>query len=299
MASKKKKKTSLSDYHRLVANLIRYAISGNHWTFVDLDAYNIRISTVDTEEFFGVPLLPAPTVDPIILDNVDPPVGTHLPRNAHLFFRFLRNVFTSESPPGQIGGPATEEDTSPIIVFSFHILRSLLQFTKPDRMMLSCNVVRFFVSTEEVKAKLDLALLDSDNRILLILEERVSSSPIATHHFLTPTKNPSPQDQPEPRLVAKALAAFQIETRSDHTAAGLPPVLSKTYIGIVMDWSTPRFYKITITQALSDAVACGLFPAKETIVQRFIPPVPDAWGMLSLEDRRVCFQCFEALKSLL
>jgi hypothetical protein len=97
--------------------------------------------------------------------------------------------------------------------------------------------------------------------------------------------------------VAKAVAAFQ--TDCDGTETGLPPVLSKRYIGIVMNRSTPHFYKITITQALVDAVMHGLFPAEETVIERFIPPVPDVRGMLSLEDRRVCFQCFEALKTLL
>jgi hypothetical protein len=109
-----------------------------------------------------------------------------------------------------------------------------------------------------------------------------------------------PQDQAEPRLVAKALAAFQIDDYN-RTAIGLPPMLSKSYIGIVMTGAGPQsFHKISLTRTLVYAVRHGLFPAEETVVQRYILPVPNMCeGMLSLENRHVYFQCLEALKLLL
>jgi hypothetical protein len=98
--------------------------------------------------------------------------------------------------------------------------------------------------------------------------------------------------------VAKALAAFHADNL-DRTAEGLPPVLSKRYIGIVMIGTGPHFYKITITEALVDAVGQAQFPTEGTLVERFIPPVPNTEGMRSLENRHVYYQCFEALKALL
>jgi hypothetical protein len=103
--------------------------------------------------------------------------------------------------------------------------------------------------------------------------------------------------------VATALGAFSVDN-DKRTANGLPPILSKRYIGIVTIGSAPLFYKITITQALVDAVVDSHFPTEETIVERFIPPVPDVDdflhdGMLSLDNRRTCVQCYEALKTLL
>ena len=73
------------------------------------------------------------------------------------------------------------------------------------------------------------------------------------------------------------------------------------YIGIVTIGSAPFFYKITITQALVDMVMKSQCPAQETIFERFIPPVKDVDdfvrdGMLTLDNRRVCFQCYEALR---
>src|ERR1700761_2611445 len=118
---------------------------------------------------------------------------------------------------------------------------------------------------------------------------------------LTPTKLSLSRDRVESRLVASALGAFSADN-SKRTGLGLPPMPSKRYIGIVMIGTAPRFYKITVTQSLVDAVMASQIP-EETIIQRFVPPVPDAHnflqdGMVPLDNRRVCFQCFEALKTL-
>ncbi|KAH9175802.1 hypothetical protein EDB89DRAFT_2133707 [Lactarius sanguifluus] len=72
----------------------------------------------------------------------------------------------------------------------------------------------------------------------------------------------------------EALAAFHTNN-FDHTAVGHPPMLSRMYIGITMIRTAPHFYEITITQALDDAVTLAQFPAEETIVQCFVPPVPN------------------------
>ena len=104
-------------------------------------------------------------------------------------------------------------------------------------------------------------------------------------------------------VLADALAAFTADNeRRTHT--GLAPIPSKRYIGIGMVRSAPRLYKITITQALLNAVVTCQFPAEETVIERFIPPVPNmdnffVEGMMPLENRHICFQCFEALRALL
>ena len=79
---------------------------------------------------------------------------------------------------------------------------------------------------------------------------------------------------------------------------------SKRYIGIVTIRTAHFLYKITVTQALLDAVRNSQFPSQETIVERFIPPVANVDdflrdGMLPLDNRHISFQCYEALKVLL
>ena len=73
---------------------------------------------------------------------------------------------------------------------------------------------------------------------------------------------------------------------------------------IAMVGTAPYFYRVLITDALLTAVETASFPNKETVVFRFIPPVPDmdsyvSDGMRPLENRRIVFQCFEALKAIL
>jgi hypothetical protein len=166
-----------------MANLIRSAKSGNDWTFADLQAYNIRILTIDTEEFFGVPHLPAPTVDPIILNNIEAPVSSHLSPDICTFFHLLRKV--TPPMPKYDCDPAAHEEPPYIVNFSFHILHDLLRFSLPDRWVTRHYALRFIVGGKLVEAKLDIALLDSKKCILLILEDNVSLPPltIATHHL--------------------------------------------------------------------------------------------------------------------
>ena len=68
--------------------------------------------------------------------------------------------------------------------------------------------------------------------------------------------------------------------------------------------SAPTLYKIPVTQELLVAVENGQFPLAPTIVQRFYPRGPEqiiynSLGMQDLENRRLAFQCFEALRQLL
>lgn len=68
--------------------------------------------------------------------------------------------------------------------------------------------------------------------------------------------------------------------------------------------SAPTFYKIPVTQELLVAVEHGQFPLTPTVVQRFCPPgaeqiIHNSFGIsMNLENRRLAFQCFEALKLL-
>ncbi|KAH9034192.1 hypothetical protein EDB85DRAFT_1022260 [Lactarius pseudohatsudake] len=266
-----------------MANLVRSAKSGSDWKYSDLDFYNIQIRTVHTQEFFGVPHLPAPAVNPIILNHLSAPVGLQLPRDVRLFFRYLLQVDATRVD-------AACEELQVINDFSLHLLSGVLRFDEPDRMMNQGPDLRFVMSGKLVCAEPVVALQGSDGYHILLVQQ---------------DKGPLSQDQAEPQLVASALAAFHTEN-SGRIAKELSPLPSKRYLGIVMVGVAPHFYKITITQALQDAVRHSQFPDEETIVQRFVPPVPNmddflqkGPGMLPLDNRRICFQCFEALRTLL
>ncbi|KAI9435755.1 hypothetical protein H4582DRAFT_1968548 [Lactarius indigo] len=265
-----------------MANLVRSAKPGSDWKYSDLDSYNIQIRNVHTQEFFGVPHLPPPAVNPIILNHVSAPVGLPLPKDDRLFFRYLL--------------AATRVDTiheELIHDFMRHLLSGLLHLDEIDRIMNQRVDLRFVMSGKLVCAEPDFAVWYSER-------------PIPSHILLVQQdKGPLSPGQAEPQLVAGALGAFHTDN-SCRIAMGFPPSPSRRYFGIIMVGVAPRFYKITITQALCDVVRLAQFPAEETIVQCFTPPVANTanfltlhQGMLPLDNRRICFQCFEALRTLL
>jgi hypothetical protein len=70
-----------------------------------------------------------------------------------------------------------------------------------------------------------------------------------------------------------------------------------------MKRTAPIFYRINVTTALVDALATSAYPQEETVVLRFIPPVPNQQlysteGMHPLANRRSVFQCLEALRAV-
>jgi hypothetical protein len=68
--------------------------------------------------------------------------------------------------------------------------------------------------------------------------------------------------------------------------------------------TAPIFYRITVTTALLQALATASYPQEETIVLKFIPPVPNQNryridGMRPLDNRHIILQCFEAFKAVI
>ncbi|KAN0135885.1 hypothetical protein V8E53_006337, partial [Lactarius tabidus] len=246
-----------------------------NWAFNELDAYKIRIKTVDTKAFFGISKLPEPTVDPVILQNAeDPRDHDGLSQDVRRFYIYLHDSTKKDQP-------------SYVDDFTHHLLGDLLRFDKPRGITRIRLTLPFIMSGRRVNATASVSVSREDYQIMLVQSDRVSIS----------------RDRAEPRLVATALGAFSVDN-DKRTANGLAPMSSKMYIGIVTIGSAHFFYKITITQALVDAVANSQFPDQETIIERYIPPVPDIDdflrdGMMSLDNRRICFQCYEALKTLL
>jgi hypothetical protein len=90
---------------------------------------------------------------------------------------------------------------------------------------------------------------------------------------------------------------------------GVDYAQSRYIPAITMTGTTPIFYRIPVTVALLRALATAQYPPaqypdEETVVLRFIPPVPNQGryrldGMRPLENRWIILQCFEAFKALI
>jgi hypothetical protein len=275
----------------------RPARQGRNWTLNELDMYNIRITSVDTNTFFGISELPAPVVSPVILNHADAPAGLELSYGDSSFFRSLHRTTID------LRGYRDWHD------FSYCLLGPILQLETAGpygRILYQLPKFQFVMNQRRVYATPSASMHDLDGYFILLVETETTetvSFPLLPCGCASLTLTKVYEDREGPRLVADALAAFTADNNK-RTDAGLALMASKRYIGIGMIRSAPRLYKITITQALLNAVVTSQLPTEETIVERFIPPVPNmdnffVEGMTPLENRYICFQCFEALRAFL
>ena len=168
--------------------------------------------------------------------------------------------------------------------FTAHLL-ALLGYEIADRFIRQQRAIPLFMCGAQTHAKSDVCVVDRNHGIFLLVQE---------------DKSHLEEADPEPQLIAEAIAAFQYNN-SRLQRIGLQPIQMKTFPGITMIGSTPTFYKINVTQDLVDAVETAQYPANPTTVYKLVPPVDDLVrldqnGMKPLNNRAVILSCFEAFK---
>ena len=106
----------------------------------------------------------------------------------------------------------------------------------------------------------------------------------------------NPKD-PEPQVIAEAIAAFQEnnrelekQKRSSLSAMVIPCI---TMVG-----TFPTFYLVPVTEELSWCVRTGSYPTELTTVLRYIPSAVRRVneGMRPVESRREILKCLDAFK---
>jgi len=146
----------------------------------------------------------------------------------------------------------------------------------------------FWVCGEERHVQTDVCVMDSTAILLLVQEDK-------RHMDCT---------DPEPQLVAEAIAAFYNNNQTRVQTLDQAPVANKVIPGITMKGTMPTFYKIPVTTDLVRSVQYGEYPAQETVVYSHYPAVPRparrySEGMKPLDNRRVILACYEAFKQYL
>ncbi|KAI9439134.1 hypothetical protein H4582DRAFT_1947116 [Lactarius indigo] len=258
-----------------MATLIRSTIPGSDWTSNELCAYNITVTPQDVTTFFGNPTLPHPSVHRAILENETYPPGGIADRGDRNFFFYLEPAMTV--PPAD--GPIVDE-------FSACLLRLLgYDDVVPDCYILGRKDIPLFICGGYTNTKTDVCVVNQNTDILLVVQEAKNSL------------------DPEPQLIAQAIAAFQYNNGLLRRI-GKQPIKKKTIPGITMTGTMPMFYKITVTQDLVDAVETAQYPQNPTTVHRLEPPVVGLDGlgrdgMKTLNNRAVILRCFEAFKQFI
>ncbi|KAG6379550.1 hypothetical protein JVT61DRAFT_10049 [Boletus reticuloceps] len=253
-----------------MTNLVRSAKSGNGWTQSDLRAYNIKVVYQDAATFFGGPL-PQPTTQPNMLRTELDPTNDQ-DDDLHIFLALLQ--IASRDPGG---------DETAVVDFVIDLFHKL-GYSRKGRVHSSRWEISSLSCGEWVEAMIDVCLLDY---------------PLETIQLLVQGDR---QDlDPEPPLIAKAIAAYSVNNNMQHW---LPALEEQMLPGITMTGTSPTFYKIPVTSALVRAVEQGQFPAEQTVVHAHLPelPRPDQRfieGMQPLDNRYIMFSCFETFRQFI
>jgi hypothetical protein len=255
-----------------MAQLIRSAKSGNDWTANELLAYNITVVYQDFARFFEIPHAPQPTIPVNVLTTEH---HSNAPDDAT--YRVLKSMDLAMAL-----APAEE---SAVDDFAVVLLRAL-GYEPRGRSLRTRKDLHLVICGETRHAKTDVCLIDDDDNIVLLIQED------KCHLFL---------EDPQPQLVAEAIAAFTLNNQKREQTLGLPPLPSKVIAGITLKGTSPIFYKINVTTELVTAVGGGAYPEIQTVVYAHLPNVPRPqrrWseGMKPLDSRQVILSCFEAFK---
>ncbi|ORX50920.1 hypothetical protein DM01DRAFT_1337522 [Hesseltinella vesiculosa] len=255
-------------------NIYRTSRSERDWSVAQLSDYNIGIVNVDAATFFGR------AIETVALDEVPESVLTCL----------TSDDIADDEDPGYdllrfhdiVMNGGLENTVNNLVE---ELLR-MLKFRGQRRIILTCQRLPLTMCGTSTTAETDVCVQNNDNILLLVQEDKAYRN----------------SNDPEPQLVAEAIAAFQHNNRTRQRHLRKEPLLTYTFPCVAMVGSHARFYKIPVTQSLNEGVINGYKPLLETKVQCFDPlennPM-SGLGMAQLDSRKKIMQSFKLMKSIM
>jgi len=259
-----------------MAQLRRSAKPSGDWTTKELDAYHITVESKNKVQFFGEPNLPTPTRPSLVgfMTTADRQHATDSETRKLLHFLDL-----ALDPKG--GQEAAVEN----------FVAKLLEMLgydggdEGDGIIFARHVFPFGICGVSSSAQTSICVMGDDDEIYLLVhvDERLSNL-----------------KDPEPQVIAEAIAAFAANNKVRVTSLGLAPLNAAIIPAITMIGTNPIFYKIVVSAELSTAVQHGTYPEDGTPVFRYILVLPkrQSLGMRPLENRVEILACLEAFKQL-
>ena len=256
-----------------MANLIRSAKSGCDWSENELLAYNINVQRQNPTNFFGREPGPIDHLDPNLFSTADPTISAHFSQETYRFLAYLD--LASRANAGQES--AIDDLAKSVLEVTGFDERGTILRTRYDIPFTICG-------DNHRVARTDVCLVHLNSMILLVVQEDKTNSSTAN---------------PEPQVIAEAIAAFQYNNRK-REELGLPTLDKMTIPCIVMVGTRPFFYKVPATQKLCDCVIGGQYPSQPTVVTRCSPPARRraSEGMEVPDYRRAALQYYDAFHEL-
>ena len=256
-----------------MANLLRSAKSGSDWTANELLSYNIKVVEQSFADFFQEANLPPVSEDVrSFVETLDRAAAKLA--NDEDTYKLLHHLDLAHDP--KMGQEAAVDS------FAEKLLEKL-GYASGFRIILTRQSLPLLICGSNCSAQTDVCICDEDDILLLVQEDkRLSDKDI----------------DPEPQLIAEAIAAYQRNNRTRQRDLHLPILEEITFPAITLVGTFPTFYKVKVTAELNNAIVTGSFPAVETIVLRHIPRLPrrNSEGMKPLENRNVIVRYFEAFR---
>ena len=254
-----------------MANIIRSSKCGSDWCQNDLTAYNISVVLkTDSADFFGLPVTDIePSIDATVMSfDYDSDYTNMQPKHTRNLIRFMDLATT-----------APEEST--VDEFANRLLVAM-DYDSGDTMVQSRKVIPLLSCGIYTVAQTDVCVMRGVLPILLMIQEDKTIL--------------NPKD-PEPQVIAEAIAAFQTNNRILRDL-GFNTLNRMVIPCVTMVGTFPHFYLVPVTTELSMGVKVGTYPSEETVVTKHIPAIP--WrmskGMKNLRNRKCILKCFEAFK---
>ena len=265
-----------------MAEIIRSAKSGSDWTHNELIAYNINVVSQTPAQFFGnVGVVSLAELDPsIITGSTDEPANLSDGTLNYLTYLDLAVGASQES--------LIDEFSRETLNLLGYAERGLALYTRFNIPLTICGANK--------SAQTDVCLINGRTMILLVLQED------KTENSLT---------DPEPQVIAEAIAAYQYNNYK-RGRLGLAPLDDMVLPCITMVGTQPTFYLVPVNRALSNAVTTGQYPPLPTEVRKCVtapldppPDVPShnrsaslSLGMKKPEFRRVALERFKTFRTL-
>lgn len=252
-----------------MASLDRQSKSGNDWTVDDLHSYNITIQAQDFGTFFGQP---TPVLKPTELLKKENAQEMNSPEHRQLISYMY------------LAMDRLPNEESKVTTFVEKLL-TVLEYESLAKSVILSQQMPFFTCGQSRHATTDICLTDMAEVLLVVQED----------------KRHMDANDPEPQLIAQAIATFQYNNYKRTRILEEPALTSAVIAGIIMLGTSPTFYKIPVTQELAVAVELGEYPNASTVVTMHTPDIARpscriAEGMVPLDNREVIFACFEAFK---
>jgi hypothetical protein len=253
-----------------MANLIRSPKSGNDWTQNELRAYNIQVIEQSLVEFFNQNQLPP--VPPTVRHFCETTDRALAPDDDT--YKLLHYLDLAQNP--KVGQEAAVDN------FAARLLETL-GYASGRRVIVTRQALPLIICGTQCSAQTDVCICDENDYLLLVQEDkRLENS-----------------EDPEPQLIAEAIAAYQRNNFIRDRVLHIPIRNEITFPGITLVGTSPTFYKIKITTELNDAVMGGTFPVNTVVVYRHTPRLPrrNSEGMRPLENRTTILQYYQAFKA--